>query len=89
MSDETKKLVLARRARFIAAAIAGMTISCGKETAPRPCLDVADEDASVPPTPQPCLTATVPRKEAAPPEPCLSVAIPHDAGTPPKKDAAK
>jgi hypothetical protein len=80
-SDESKKLILARRARFMAAALAGVAATttslgaaleaCGGETTQSP----GDKDAS----PQPCLGAT------ADPRPCLTAA-PQDAG---KLDAAK
>ena len=87
MSDDAKKLVLARRARFVAAALAGMTIACGKEKAPHPCLDVPPaEDASAP-TPQVCLSAAPqgwsPPPENQSPRPCLSIADPDllDAGS--------
>jgi hypothetical protein len=39
--DGAKKIILARRARFVAAAVAGLGIACGKEVASRPCLSVA------------------------------------------------
>ena len=41
MSDDAKRIVLARRRKFIAAAIASVGISCGPgtpEPVPRPCL---------------------------------------------------
>jgi hypothetical protein len=54
MSDDAKKLILARRARFVAATLAGVGIACGKEPAPAPevCLSVPmTRDAQ----PMPCL----------------------------------
>ncbi len=93
MSDETKKLILARRARFLAAAMTGAAVACGKEKAepPQPCLSVvyvppdASTDAA---PPAPCLTVAPPSPpvpDAAPPMPCLSVARPEDAGRSGKK----
>jgi len=79
VNDDAKKKILARRAKFIAAAVAGISISCGKDR-PEPCLsvthipDAASDDGG---TPQPCLSP--------PPQPCLSVYNPPpDAGPPPR-----
>jgi hypothetical protein len=79
--DEAKRIILARRARFIAAAVtihAGVA-ACGKtdETA-QPCLSVAPADGSAP---QPCLSVAEPPRDAgdASPQPCLSP-LPPDAG---------
>ena len=74
MSDEAKKAILARRAKFVAAAIAGLGAACGKHTS---------EDAGAPPGP--CLSvAIVPDAgdEDVQPRPrvCLSVPMPRDAG---------
>ena len=57
MSDDAKKAILARRAKFVAAAIAGLGVACGKERAAA-CLSIAApaEDAG-PASPQPCLSA--------------------------------
>lgn len=33
VNDDARKAILARRAKFVAAAIAGMAVSCGKENA--------------------------------------------------------
>ncbi len=64
--DDAKKAVLARRARFVAAAIASVGIACGKNDArPGPCL-------SAPPMP---VEAGAPPPDAAP-MPCLSQARP-------------
>lgn len=68
MSDDPKKIILARRARFIAAAIAGVGIACGKEKAPpEPCLSVAyiPPDGGDETTPMPCLTPAMPEDAAA------------------------
>ena len=92
MSDDAKKAILARRAKFIAAAVASVGIACGKTpmSSPEPCLSIAvDHDAA----PMPCLSmplrppdagATAPADagsdaEAGPkpiPMPCLSVRMP-------------
>lgn len=83
MSDDAKRTILARRARFIAAAVASVGMACGKEkaTPPQPCLEVAMEpDAG--PTPAPCLSVAIPTPDAAtPPRACLSAPIRRDAGT--------
>jgi hypothetical protein len=92
VNDDAKKKILARRARFIAAAVAGISISCGKDR-PEPCLSVThvpDPDAAS--TPQPCLEVTASDDGGAPqpclsppPQPCLSVYNPPpDAGPPPR-----
>lgn len=72
--DDAKKAILARRARFIAAAVmsAGIGASCDKDPHPQPCLSVAITDAGADPRPTVCLSP--------PPTPCLSVAIEPDAG---------
>jgi hypothetical protein len=80
MSDDgSKKIVLARRARFIAAAVASVGIACGKENKepPMPCLSVA----YIPPDaePMPCLS---------PPPMDTNDAAPTDAGAP-DADAGK
>ncbi len=95
--DETRKLILARRAKFVAAAIASVGIACGKTGAdPQPCLSPPpmEQDAT---TPQPCLSVMIPVEpvDAAPPiqtdsdagaqpQPCLSPMPnpPQDAGKP-------
>lgn len=60
MNDDPKRLILARRARFVAAAFAGIAAACGKDKAdPGPCLSIAYQapdggiDAS---SPRPCLS---------------------------------
>ncbi|MBX3192440.1 MAG: hypothetical protein KF819_35945 [Labilithrix sp.] len=61
--DKARRIILARRARFVAAAVAGVGIACGKDQAP----------------PQPCLSAPPIEHDAMPPEPppqpCLSVLL--------------
>lgn len=58
MNDDSKKMILARRARFVAAALAGVGVACGKEQAqPQPCLSqvYVAPDAE----PMPCLSPPV------------------------------
>jgi hypothetical protein len=86
--SDAKKLILARRARFIAAAVASVGIACGKkDVPPQPCLSepMIRDDAEAP---QPCLSVAIPTDplppDAEPPRPCLSIANPNtrpDAGT--------
>ena len=70
--DKARRVILARRARFVAAAMAGAgaAMSCGKET-------VKPSDDAAVQAPMTCLTAT--------PTPCLSTVPPdwetNDAGT--------
>jgi hypothetical protein len=54
--DESKKTILARRARFLAAAMttAGITSSCCDKVTPDPCLE----------PPQVCLTVAIPEADA-------------------------
>jgi hypothetical protein len=77
MSD-AKRAILARRARFVAAAIASVTVSCGGETSdpsPQPCLEPAVDagDAGDDSAPEPCLGMPAPDAE---PQPCLSAPAP-------------
>lgn len=87
--DEAKKRILARRATFVAAALAGVSTACGKEPAQAvPCLSPPPPlviDAS----PAPCLTPLPPPEVTAPdaggpaPAPGLSAREPSaDAGKP-------
>jgi hypothetical protein len=84
MTDDAKKMILARRARFVAAAVAasGIGLACGKEKA-APCLSMAtmSDDADAGPPPAPCLSVYNPPPDAAPPRACLSAPIRRDAGT--------
>lgn len=79
MSDDAKRAILARRARFLAAAIAGVGVAaCGGETegpSPQPCLEPAIDagDAGDDGAPEPCLGMPAPDAE---PEPCLSAPAP-------------
>lgn len=90
--------ILARRSRFVAAALAGLAgasliAACGgnvaddKEDAasPSPCLSptATPVDAGRDGTPQPCLEPPIDRD--AEPQPCLSIAI--DAEAPDASDA--
>jgi hypothetical protein len=92
-NDDAKRLILARRARFVAAALAGVAAACGGETeeSPRVCLsvladsgpgDASGSDAE----PQPCLAPLPPDASTdaasdadAGPQPCLSP-LPPDGG---------
>ncbi len=82
--EESKRIILARRAKFVAAALAGLNAAmCGGETSePQPCLSIAQEDGG---SPQPCLSPAfdASRPDAADadaePQPCLSPP-PPDAG---------
>ena len=66
-NDDAKRLILARRARFVAAALAGVAVACGgstEEGEPRVCLRIAPDagprDAAADAEPQPCLEPTLP-----------------------------
>jgi len=80
VSDDARKKILARRAKFVAAAVATIGIACGKEPnpPPQPCLSEPYNPGDA--EPLPCLTPVV----ADPPDPPDSGA-PTDASTP--KDA--
>jgi hypothetical protein len=69
VSDDPKKMILARRARFIAAAVASVGVACGKtDTPPMVCLEpMIVPDAGPPPTPTPCLSVAPP-VTATPPD---------------------
>lgn len=94
--DEARRKILARRASFVAATLAGVT-ACHDEpkraTEPTTPLEIPSMDAA---PPMPCLspvalppvdagaepeTPTFP--DASAPVPCLSVSLPRDAGPPP------
>ena len=86
--EESKRIILARRAKFVAAALVGLNAAmCGGETSePQPCLSVALDDGG---SPQPCLTPALDasRQDAADaaadadaePQPCLAP-LPPDGG---------
>jgi hypothetical protein len=87
-SEDARRKILARRATFVAAALAGVTLACGKDTgpSPQPCLsieparDAEADDASGVDEPVP---PTFP--DGGQPMPCLKIApqaIRGDAGQP-------
>jgi hypothetical protein len=80
MSDDAKKIVLARRARFVAAAIASVGIACGKEPVPppQPCLS----PIYVPPEERPGYEGGAPADDAGAPGATPADAAPPDAGPP-------
>lgn len=64
MSDDARRAILARRSRFVAAALTGIGVACGKAAAPQPCLEVAPDATET--APMPCLSSPyVPRDAAA------------------------
>jgi hypothetical protein len=74
MNDDAKKAILARRAKFVAAAIAGLGVACGKQKAddagapPGPCLStfvIEDAGADVRERPRACLSPPMPRDGGA------------------------
>ena len=78
--DEARKKILARRATFVAAALAGVSTACGKEPSPppQPCLsqvNTPDDGAA----PEPCLSPMPAAVDAGAPEPCLRFAVPPQA----------
>ena len=87
-NDDAKRLILARRARFIAGALAGVAVACTSSTdttKPQVCLEPAfDGGADDGGNPQPCLSQYIPPDaggdaDAAGPQPCLTPINP-DAG---------
>jgi hypothetical protein len=90
--DESKRIILTRRARFIAAALAsaGLTAaSCNKSNVdanPQPCLSAPPQNYDAgPPRPPPHEAPPQP-----PPQACLSpMPMPEDAGTLPPPSSAK
>jgi hypothetical protein len=59
-TDETKRLILARRARFVAAALTGVAIACGATEKDGPAASsesVPDASDDVPTSVQTCLSA--------------------------------
>jgi hypothetical protein len=91
--DDAKKAILARRARFVAAALALTAAGCDKKKPPpHPCLSppintLPQECLAVP---QACLKAHVPPRPDAAPEVCLSQPMPrHDAGIGPPPPPGK
>ena len=59
--NDAKKIILARRARFLAAAVATVGIACGKDPPPQPCLSQPYIE------PQPCLSPVAAPYDAAQP----------------------
>lgn len=93
--DDARKKILARRAQFVAAALAGLSAeSCGKQPREKP---EEPEASVVQPTPMECLAMTAPPRyepppeDAAPPRPCLEPARPRVClrPLPPLDDAPK
>lgn len=78
-NDEARKIVLARRARFIAAAVAGVGIACSDPKRPEPCLSPIPEQPDPGPGPDVCLSVS--------PQPCLEPMPPPDAGAPDAADS--
>jgi len=95
--DESKRIILSRRARFVAAALASAGLSaasCNKnapESNPQPCLSVPVQRVDAAPPPPEVPPSAPPSQEVTPPvEPphvCLSPMPPPppDAGTSKKK----
>ncbi len=83
-----RRAILARRAAFVASALAALTQSDCKGAEPMPCLDIVpDRDGEVAPT---AVTVGGP-SDAGPPQvddaapapvPCLEIVPPTDAGVP-------
>lgn len=89
--DKAKRLILARRARFVAAALASVAVTgaeaCGGGTEPVPTSEDGGTSSGSSGTsgtsgnPQPCLTPPNPSSSSSGnPQPCLDVA--YDAGEP-------
>ncbi len=100
---EDRDAILARRARFVATALIGMSVLPACDTFPRPCLEAQPIDTSgapppEPPPPMPCLKTGAPAPSSeAPPHPCLDVeptapgstsATPSSAPAPPSSSSA-
>lgn len=78
MSDASRKLILARRARFVAAAMVGAGLGASEACTPQPCLEPPISTAtSSSSAPQMCLSP-IPSVTPAPPD-----AGALDAGPPP------
>lgn len=80
MSDDDRQRILARRAKFLAAAVAALSVEACKPSPPpevclsaQPCLSVQPE-----PEPQPCLSQPMDPDAGPEPEPqvCLSQPMP-------------
>lgn len=70
--DDTRRIILGRRARFLAAALASVSAGAGVASATDACGGTVEQ-----PAPEPCLGA--PYNPDAQPQPCLSK-IAEDAG---------
>ncbi|MBX3207048.1 MAG: hypothetical protein KF764_18520 [Labilithrix sp.] len=87
--DEARKRILARRATFVAAALAGVSTACGKEpaTQPQPCLSqpfVVDDAGPLPCLSPPPRPESLPDDGTLPPQVCLSPMPPtHETDGPP------
>jgi hypothetical protein len=78
MSADAKRKILARRAQFVAAALAGLSADgCHKEHAEKP-------DAGVQQPPMPCLSVPMPTETTPPVQTAQLPPIPLDAGPPPR-----
>lgn len=85
--EQDRAAILARRAAFVASALAALTQTDCKGAEPMPCLDIVpDRDGEVAPTTVTVdgpLDAGAPAvDDAAAPMPCLEIVPPHDAGRP-------
>lgn len=76
MSDASRKLILARRARFVAAAMVGAGLGASEACTPQPCLEPPIYTGSA--SPAPCLSVAPAPPDAgaldagAPPAVCLT-----------------
>lgn len=88
MSEDAKKTILARRAKFVAAAMASVGLASAEACHPKDAdspNEINVDDAGQPP-PNVCLSVSLQRDEdasAPPPQPCLSPVVPQ----PPDDDA--
>ncbi len=76
--DLTRRRVLARRATFVAAALAGVSSACGKEpNTSTPCLTPVPTETAQPSV---CLTPVEPSSDAGAPPPTPTTMTTSDAG---------
>jgi hypothetical protein len=92
LSGDAKRIILARRARFLAAALAGAAGVAVTDCKPQPCLDIDDRPADARAQPclsQPMYTETVPTSTIGPPPPpdASAPSAEPDAGAPTQQDA--
>lgn len=83
--DDARSLILARRARFVAAAMASISIACGKESKnPEPCLSVIEIDSgsAEPTSVDASIASDAGGEDASTPD----AAPAPDSGAPPKAD---